>query len=78
MGGPQGRPRGPKTKPDQAEKFETENGFEHLFTGDYAYLYDEICKRAKDNVRTPLQELIAIVKRAVDISKINDATQKRT
>ena len=78
MGWPKGRPRGPKKKPDQTEEQETENGFEHLFTGDYAYLYDEICKRAKDNVRSPIQELIAIVKRAVDISRINDATHKRS
>lgn len=69
-----GRPKGSKNKQVVTSEFTTldcQNGFKHLFTGDYAYLYDEVCKRAKQNVRTPLQELVAIVKRTVEISQLN-------
>jgi len=72
MGWPREKSRGPRTKkldvkPQQA----CEDDFKHLFSEDYAYLYDAVCKRSKSNVRTPLQELIAIVKRTVEISELN-------
>lgn len=82
MGWPKGKKRGPKKKALENEAHEPkaiqhQNGFRHLFDGDYEYLYDEVCSRAKNNVRTPLQELIAIVKRAVEINQLKDDRRKK-
>ena len=47
-----------------------EDGFKHLFEG-YTEVYEWVCKTAPDYVQSPRQRLVAIVKKAKDISEIN-------
>ena len=52
-----------------------DNGFKHLFSG-YEDVYKWICETAPDHVQSPVQRLVALCKRAKDITEIKNDRRK--